>query len=294
VDGILNINKPPGLSSAKVVSIVKHLTKERRVGHAGTLDPQASGVLPVGLGRGTRMLEFLTGAPKAYRAQVELGVTTATYDSEGAVTAKGDISGVTEERLKRALGAFCGLIEQTPPMYSALKYRGKRLYQLARAGLTVERKSRPVHIYQIELLEFRPPLFTIEVVSGKGTYIRSLAHDLGQELGCGAYLKNLVRLGYGIFKIEDAVSLSMLEDSVASGSVESLVCPIDWALSSSPGVEVSLETAHLIGQGRPVVLEGVSAAFEGYLRAYTSEGRFLAVLRYLPQSGEWQPEKVFC
>ena len=240
------------------------------------------------------MLEFLANAPKAYRAQVGLGVSTATYDSEGVVTAEGDISGVTGERLKSALDSFCGLIEQTPPMYSAIKYKGKRLYQLARAGVTVERKSRPVHIYRIELLEFVPPLVTIEVVSGKGTYIRSLAHDLGQTLGCGAYLKSLVRMEYGMFKLEDAVSLSRLEDSVAGGSFESLVYPIDWVLSSSQIVEVSVETERLIRQGSPVALENANGAgLEGYLRAYTCQGHFLAVLRYVPELWLWQPEKVF-
>ena len=296
MDGILNINKPPGETSAQVVAQVKRLVGERRVGHAGTLDPIASGVLPVGFGQGTRVIEFLASAAKTYRAEVELGVATDTYDSEGKIILKGDISGVTRDRLKSALGTFHGLIPQTPPMYSALKYRGRPLYQLARAGISVARRSRLIQIYKIELIDFVPPLATIEVVCGKGTYIRSLAHDLGEYLGCGANLKGLVRLRYGIFGIDDAVSLPQLEDSLAGGYFENFVYPIDRVLLSSPTVVLSYESGQLIKQGRPVVLEGLSIGgvdFDGYLRAYTHDGCFLAVLRFNSEAGVWQPEKVF-
>ncbi len=296
MDGILNINKPLGMTSAKVVAQVKRLILERRVGHAGTLDPQASGVLPVGFGQGTRVLEFLTSSAKTYRAEVELGVATDTYDSEGKVTSRGDISSVTRGRLKLALNTFRGLIPQTPPMYSALKYKGKPLYKLARAGISVERKSRLIQIYKLELIDFVAPLATIEVVCGKGTYIRSLAHDLGEHLGCGANLKGLIRLSCGIFGIDNAVSLSQLEDSLAGGYFESLVYPIDRVLFSTPAVVVNSDTVGLIRHGRPVVLEDLSTGgtgFNGYLRAYTPDGCFLALLRFEPEVGVWQPEKVF-
>lgn len=306
MDGILNINKPPGKTSAEVVAWVKRLSAERRVGHAGTLDPQASGVLPVCLGQGTRVIEFLASAAKTYRAQVELGVATDTYDSEGKVTFKGDISGINREKLGSALNSFSGLIRQTPPMYSAIKYRGKPLYQLARAGISVKRKSRPAKIYKIELIDFTPPVATIEVVCGKGTYIRSLAHDLGRSLGCGAHLKGLIRLSYGIFDIKEAISLSQFDDAFRSGYWQRFVYPIDTVLLSWAAVVVSNKTAQSIKQGRPVVLENTGdsstgdaqfpsslSSFDDYCRAYTPDGCFVGMLRFKAESGQWQPEKVF-
>ena len=290
MDGILNLNKPIGITSAKAVSLVKKLSGERRVGHAGTLDPMASGVLPLGLGRGTRMLEFLLGAPKTYLAQLLLGVTTDTYDSEGKVTSRGDVSSVSRERLEEALKGFCGLIEQTPPLYSAVKQEGRRLYELARAGIAAQARKRLVNIYEIRLVDFNLPLVSIEVVCGRGTYIRSLVHDLGQSLGCGACLRGLVRLRYGDFTVEDALSFSQLEKAVAEGYFDSLLYPIDVVLSSSPRVEVGEDEERFIRQGRVVALDIGEA--QGYVRAYTSRGRFLAVLKSAP-GGRWQPEKVF-
>ena len=179
-------------TSFEVVAFVRRLSGERRVGHGGTLDPKATGVLPVGLGRGTRVAEFLAQENKVYRAQVELGTATDSYDVSGKVTWRGDVSAVTRELVEAALDSFRGLIEQTPPMYSALKYQGQPLYRLARAGIEVPRLPRKVNIFRLELLDFELPLLTLEVACSKGTYIRSLAHDLGQALGCGAHLKSLV------------------------------------------------------------------------------------------------------
>ncbi len=213
VDGILNINKPCGMTSFSLVSIVKRLTGERHVGHAGTLDPTATGVLPICLGQGTRIVEFLVEATKAYRAEIELGVSTDTYDASGRVIQRGDPSGISQEQLTSALDSFRGLIQQTPPMYSAVKYQGKPLYELARAGITIERRSRPTKIHNLELVDWQPPVATIEIVCGKGTYIRSLAYDLGQALGCGAYLKSLIRQRCGFFDIRDAVSLPQFQDA---------------------------------------------------------------------------------
>ena len=185
MDGILNINKPCGKTSFSMVAMVKRLTGERRVGHAGTLDPIATGVLPICLGQGTRVIEFLVDATKTYRAEIELGVTTDTYDADGRIIQRGDPSGISQDHLEAALASFCGLIRQTPPMYSAVKYQGKPLYKLARAGITVERRSRLAKIHRLELVDWQPPVATIEVVCGKGTYIRSLAYDLGQAWVAG-------------------------------------------------------------------------------------------------------------
>jgi tRNA pseudouridine55 synthase len=290
VNGILNINKPWGKTSFSIVALVKRLTGERHVGHAGSLDPAATGVLPVCLGQGTRVIEFLVEATKVYRAQIELGVATDTYDASGKITHKGDPSGISQEQLESALASFRGLIQQIPPMYSAVKHHGKRLYELARIGIEVERKSRPARIHHLELIDFKPPLATIEVVCGKGTYIRSLAHDLGRNLGCGANLKSLTRLKCGLFDIEDAVSVSQLEDACRSGYWQRFVYPIDVILSNWIAMIVSDDTERLIRNGCP--LPGWSSA-ENYCRAYTPDGYFLGVLHFNHIREQWQPEKVF-
>jgi tRNA pseudouridine55 synthase len=292
VDGILNIDKPGGITSYRVVSLVKRLSGERRVGHAGTLDPLATGVLPVCLGQATRIVEFLADAAKTYRADIELGVTTDTYDASGAVTRREDPAGIRYEDVESALASFRGLIRQTPPMYSAVRHQGKKLYELARAGITVERKSRPVTIHRLVILDFQPLLVTIEVECGKGTYIRSLAHDLGQVLGCGASLKSLVRLSYGPFHIENAVSVPQLEDAFRHGHWEHLVHPADSVLSAWPAVAVDEATAQAIRNGAPVALP-LEPSGGRYCRTYTADGHFLAVLRFDPEKERWHPEKVF-
>jgi len=301
VDGILNINKPQGETSFGVVAMVKRLSGERRVGHAGTLDPAATGVLPICLGQGTRVIEFLVDTTKVYLAQIELGVATDTYDASGKIIQKGDPSGISQAQLESALTSFCGLIQQTPPMYSAVKHHGKRLYQLARAGIEVERRSRLIRIHLVELVDWQPPVVTIEVVCGKGTYIRSLAHDLGQALGCGANLKRLTRLRCGLFDIKDAVSMPQLEHAFRYGYWQHFVHPIDTVLLNWTAMVVSDATERTIKNGCSLVLGNgcfeqnlsVLSSFENRCRVYTSDGCFLAVLRFNPEAGQWQPEKVF-
>ena len=292
MDGILNIDKPQGMTSYRVVALVKRLSGERRVGHAGTLDPLATGVLPVCLGQATRVVEFLAAARKTYRAEIELGVTTDTYDASGSIIQRENPAGIHREQMEKALSSFRGVIQQTPPMYSALKHQGKKLYELARAGITVERKSRPVTIHSLDIVDFQPPLITVEVECGKGTYIRSLAHDLGQILGCGASLKGLVRQRYGPFDIEDAVSIPRLEDAFRQDHWEHFVHPMDSVLSAWPAVVVDEATEQLIKNGAPVALPLESAKGDR-CRAYTASGHFLGVLRPDREKGQWHPEKVF-
>ena len=297
MDGILNINKPWGKTSFSIVAMVRRLSGERRVGHAGTLDPTATGVLPVCLGRGTRITEFLINDTKAYQAQVELGVATDTYDASGKITQKRDPSRISQIQLESALTSFCGSIQQTPPMYSAVKYQGKRLYELARSGIEVERKSRPAKIYHLDLIDWQPPVATVEVVCGKGTYIRSLAHDLGQSLGCGANLKNLTRLRCGPFDIRDAVALPQLEDAFRYGYWQHLVYPIDTVILHWTAIVASNDTERAIRNGNPLGLENFDipapSSAENYCRAYTHDGCFLSVLRFNQEKGQWQPKKVF-
>ncbi len=297
MDGIVNINKPAGQTSFRVVAAVRRMTGERRVGHAGTLDPAATGVLPILIGQGTRVSQFLAEATKGYRAGIELGVTTDTYDADGQVTSQSDASRVSREQLLAALDSFRGQILQTPPMFSAVKHQGRRLYELARGGVEVKRRPRPVVVHSIELADWQPPVATLEVTCGRGTYIRSLAHDLGQGLGCGACLKSLVRLWYGPFRIEDAISLSRFEESVSSGYWQPLVYPIGTVLAHWAAVVVGGETGAMIVNGHPVTLAGEAtqgkATSENRCRAYSAGGAFLGLLRFNRETGLWYPYKVF-
>jgi len=291
VDGILNINKPCGKTSFSIVSLVRRLSGERRVGHAGTLDPVATGVLPVCLGQGTRVVQFLLDATKAYRAEIEFGVATDTYDATGSITSRADPFGISREQLLSAFTPFRGLIWQTPPMYSAVKHGGKPLYQFARSGIQVERKSRLTRVYHLELIDWQPPIATIKVECGKGTYIRSLAHDVGQLLGCGANLKSLTRLRCGCFDIEDAVSLPQLEDAFRYGYWQRFIYPIDVVLLHWAAMVVGDATEQDIRHGRPLVFD--RSSYGNHCRVYTRDGHFLAVLEFDSEKRQWQPEKVF-
>lgn len=295
MNGILNINKPVGKTSFSIVSTVKRLTGERRVGHAGTLDPIASGVLPVCLGKGTRIVEFLLEASKVYRAQIELGVATDTHDTSGSITRQSDSSIITLDKLKQALYSFRGLIKQTPPMFSALKYKGKRLYNLAREGIYIKRERRTANIYRLELLDFKPPLVTLEIECSRGTYIRSLAHDLGELLGCGAHLKELIRLSYGPFDIETAIPPNKLKDAFSNNSWRQFVHPVDTVLHNLPSVVVDYEQQQVIKNGGFMVMEHdqIADGNENKCRAYNKDGCFLAVLYFNTERSQWQPEKVF-
>lgn len=293
LDGILNINKPAGKTSFGMVALVKRLTGERRAGHAGTLDPNATGVLPVCLGQGTRIVEFLMDTTKTYRAQIELGTATDTYDHSGKIIYQGDISDININKVEQALEQFRGDIEQIPPMYSAVKHQGKPLYKLARAGTTVQRKSRKVTIHRLELISWQSPMVTLEIECSKGTYIRSLAHDLGEALGCGAYLKDLVRTRYGIFDINEAISLTQLEESVKHGDWQQYLYPIDSVLQDIPALTVDEGEEAAIKTGS--LLKNVSSDNdkEKYLRAYSRDRRFLAILTHDKYKGGWRPKKVF-
>ena len=282
------MNKPAGKTSFEVVAFIRRLSGERKVGHGGTLDPEATGVLPICLGKGTKVVQFLAGGSKVYRAQVELGTATDTYDSSGKVIWGGDASQVTKEKLEATLASFRGTIEQTPPMYSALKHHGKPLYRLARSGVTVPRPRRMVNISGLELLDFEPPFFTLEVACSKGTYIRSLAHDLGLALGCGAHLKSLIRLQCGPFHIAEAVSLSQLEDAFRRRYWPELLYPLDAVLLQLIAIIVGREKERAIINGRPLPLPGASSGAR--CRAYSLDGRIIAILRC--DGGLWQSEKL--
>jgi tRNA pseudouridine55 synthase len=288
ISGILNIDKPGGMTSHDVVAQVRRISGQRRVGHAGTLDPAATGVLVVCLGQATRVAEYLMASDKIYLAQICLGVSTDTHDAEGEVTATAEVD-VGEEEVRQALASFVGSIQQVPPMYSALKREGVPLYKLARQGLIVEREPRSVEIHDIELLDWNPPLLTIRVKCSPGTYVRALARDLGQKLGCGAHLQSLTRLASGHFTLEEAVSLDELAEAFAEGNWQRFSHPLDEALLDFEPVVVDAETEKRIRHGQQV--EGPDSP--GLRRAYSRTGELIAILRYDPQTGLWQPKKVF-
>lgn len=296
--GILNVDKPADWTSFRVVSTVRRLSGIRRVGHAGTLDPLATGVLIVCLGQATRLSEYLMQATKVYRAEVRLGVVTDTFDATGTPLREVDASGISRSQIEEALAAFQGEIHQVPPMFSALKHEGEPLYRYARARQPVTRPARLVTIHRIQLLAFRSPVATIEVECGKGTYIRTLAHDLGERLGCGAHLSGLVRLRVGRFTLEDACSIAELDTAFQEGRWQSLLHPSDAALPDWPAITLSEEevTAVRFGQALPAAELQPSppqTPEPGQLcRAYSPQGELLAVLRYETAGGIWRPIKV--
>ncbi len=295
--GILNVNKPRGMASFAVVSLVRRLTGVRRVGHAGTLDPMADGVLPICLGHATRIVEYLVDAPKTYHAAIRLGVATDTYDSEGAVVATADPSGVTQEDVETALSHFAGQIQQLPPLYSALKYEGQPLYRYARAGKTVPRQERTVTIHRVELLRFAPPVAEVELEVGRGAYVRTLAHDLGERLGCRAHLERLTRLRSGPFSLDDAIEPDELREAARQDAWQKLLYPADRVLEAWYAALLGEQHTLDVCRGRLLVLtpvrqEVIGLALDTPCRAYSHEGDFLAILRY-QGAGRWHPEKVF-
>jgi tRNA pseudouridine55 synthase len=298
ISGILNIDKPAGMTSHDVVDRVRRLSGQRRVGHAGTLDPSATGVLVVCLGQATRVAEYLMASDKAYRAQIRLGVSTDTHDAEGEVTDTAEVD-VGEEEARKALALFVGSIQQVPPMYSALKREGVPLYKLARQGITVEREPRLVEIHDIQLLNWTPPLLTIQVKCSPGTYVRALARDLGQKLNCGAHLQDLTRLASGHFTLEKAVRLDELERAFARGDWQKFIHPIDEALLDLAPMVVDAQTERRIRHGQQVEASPFAppdcggGEREKLCRAYSPKGELIAILRHDPQTGLWQPKKVF-
>jgi len=292
IDGILNTIKPSGMSSFAMVSLVRRLSGERRVGHAGTLDKGATGVLPMCLGKATRVVEFLSDSRKIYKAKIKLGVVTDTYDADGTVIEEKDCSNIEREQLERLLPSYIGEIEQVPPMYSALKRDGMPLHRLARAGVEVELKPRKIDVYGIELLDWQPPYFTLDVECGKGTYIRSLAYDIGRELGCGAHLFSLIRLKNGIFNIDDGLTVEQLEDAFNGGYWQDVMHPIDSVLTHMPAAIVDNQSETDIKNGVSLDLDIEGCSDADWCRAYSEDGRFIALLRYKSSTGKWHPRKV--
>ncbi|MCA1841001.1 MAG: tRNA pseudouridine(55) synthase TruB [Actinomycetota bacterium] len=253
--GLLVVDKPQGITSHDVVDRIRQLYGLSKVGHSGTLDPAATGLLVLGLGRATRLLSFLQGLPKAYRAQINFGTATSTQDATGEVTATRPCS-LTAEQLEAALTKFTGEIEQVPPMVSAVKVGGRRLYKAARIGLEVERKPRRVHVYQFTIERFDPETFTATALikCSSGTYVRTLAHDLGEKVGCGAHLATLRRTRIGSFAEHEAWHLEDLEDMEEKQRL-SLIMPMGKAMRDFPSITVKGADAKAVTHGQPLPLE---------------------------------------
>ncbi|MYA19865.1 MAG: tRNA pseudouridine(55) synthase TruB [Chloroflexi bacterium] len=297
LSGFLNIDKPPDMTSFDVVRVVRRAARLRRVGHAGTLDRPATGVLPVALGPSTRLIDTLMDARKRYRATVTLGVETDTYDAAGEVQAHCDASGVTRAEVEDALEAFRGDLLQTPPAFSAVKLDGERAWRAARRGEQPQLEPRPVTVYDLTLGACEPPELEIEVECSKGFYMRSLAHDLGESLGVGGHLASLSRTAVGPFRLEDAVALDDAVLMLEGGLSDEVVHAPDAVLHEWSAVILGKRSIALARQGRdvrPRPIDGRPPARVGVkARGYGAHGKLVALLECGPIPGVWHPYRVF-
>lgn len=313
MNGILNVYKEPGFTSHDVVAKLRGICKQKKIGHTGTLDPEASGVLPVCLGSATKLCEVLTQKDKEYRAVMLLGCETDTQDTTGTVLSKHEVT-ASEEEVREAVLSFIGHYDQIPPMYSALKVNGQKLCDLARAGKVVERKSRPVTIHSIEIEEICLPRVTMTVSCSRGTYIRTLCHDIGQKLGCGAAMENLVRTRSGKFGLDQAYKLSEIQMLSDEGRLSEILMPVETVFEGLLAVQVTGNGQKLLENGNPLEaghvcfmdktaggLEtmgadaGLSRAFENgrQVRVYDESGHFTGVYEWRKAEGRFKPVKMF-
>ncbi len=283
LSGFIVIDKPVGPTSHDVVGRVRRLSGVRRVGHAGTLDPLASGVLLVGLGRATRFIEYLVGLPKVYETTIRLGVATTTYDAEGEIVSERPVA-LTLDEIAAALDAFRGPIRQRVPAFSAVKRDGQPLYKQARRGETPDLPERDVTIYELEMLAWESPDLTLRVAASSGTYIRSLAHDLGQALGPGGHITALRRTAVGEFTVAEAVTL----DALTPDNVAGFLRPPEMAVAHLPRATFNDEEEARLGNGRRVAAPGDVAS--GEAAAFGPGGRFLGIVAV--EEGEWRPRKM--
>lgn len=275
--GIINILKPPGMTSHDVISFMRRLLNMKKIGHSGTLDPAAAGVLPVFVGKATKSIQFFEHDDKEYMAEISFGIVTDTGDVEGEILRQ-QKADVKLDKLNEALLQFTGEIPQIPPMYSAVRHNGRKLYELARQGIVVERKPRIVKIKELELIDFMDNIAVLRVCCSKGTYIRTLASDIGEKLGCGACLSSLVRIRSGFFNISDSFTLEEVKEKAHNNQLSSILLPIDEALQHLPKVKIPKSASTFI-KGK--VLPGDTCfsdnAKKGLVRVYSAQGNFLGI-----------------
>jgi tRNA pseudouridine55 synthase len=294
VSGVLVVDKPVGLTSHDVVQIIRRGTSIRRAGHTGTLDPRASGVLVILVGPAVRLSEYVSASDKRYQATIRLGVSTDTYDAEGEyiepMRPTVSVKDITEDQFQDALRQFVGEIKQVPPPYSAVKVQGRKAYEIARNGEEVELEPRTINVYSLDLLEWSPPEVVVDVFCSSGTYVRSLANDLGKALGCGAHLVGLRRTKSGRFTLRDAVPLRRLQESFTAGNWYQHLIPAAEALGDWPMIELDADQVELVRHGHRVPAEADST---GWARGVSEAGDLVALMEVDPDTQEWQPRKVF-
>ncbi len=292
LDGILNINKEKGYTSHDAVARLRGILKQKKIGHTGTLDPDATGVLPVCLGKATRLCDLLTDKEKAYRAVLLLGKVTDTQDVTGRTQEENPVS-VSQEEVCACIQSFEGDSMQIPPMYSACRVQGKRLYELAREGVEVERRPRPIHIRRISIEAVSLPRITFEVTCGKGTYIRTLCHDIGQKLGCGGCMEALTRTRSGMFGIEQALTLAQVEKLRDEGRLGEYLVSIEQALGNYPRAICGEDEDRLLNNGNPLFLKDCGLDEEGWVRVCDSRGTFKGIYQKKPGVEKYFPVKMF-
>jgi len=290
VSGVLVVDKPVGLTSHDVVQIIRRGTGIRRAGHTGTLDPRASGVLVILVGPAVRLSEYVSASDKRYQATVRLGASTDTYDAEGTILSTRSVEDVTEDTFNEILQTYTGEIIQVPPPYSAVKVKGRKAYEMAREGVEVILEPRTINVYSLEILEWSLPEVVIDVYCSSGTYVRSLANDLGKSLGTGAHLVGLRRTKSGRFTLRDAVPLRRLQDSFNAGEWYRFLIPAAEALADWPMVELDADQVELIRHGHRIPVE---PGQKGWARGVSEQGDLVALLEVDEETGEWQPRKVF-
>lgn len=291
--GVINIYKEAGYTSHDVVAKLRGILKQKKIGHTGTLDPQAQGVLPVCLGKGTKLCDLLADHDKEYEAVLRLGITTDTQDMEGNVLQESSVQ-VSEEEVRTCILSFQGEQMQVPPMYSALKVNGKKLYELAREGKVVERKARPVTFHKIEVLWMELPKVKIRVQCSKGTYIRTLCNDIGEKLGCGGCMEELLRTRVERFALEDAVKLDEVQKAMEEGTVDSLILPVDRIFDQYPTAKTTTQGDLLVHNGNRLfskLLQEEPEAESGYVRVYDSEDTFIGLFE--KKTDQLVPVKMF-
>jgi tRNA pseudouridine55 synthase len=289
MSGVLVVDKPVGMTSHEVVQIIRRGTNIRRAGHTGTLDPRASGVLVILIGPAVRLSEYVSASDKRYQAVIRLGANTDTYDSDGKVTSTNPLE-VTEEQFETELKKFIGEITQTPPPYSAIKMQGRPAYEMAREGEEVEMQPRIINVYSLDVLEWAPPEVTVDVHCSSGTYVRSLAFELGEKLGCGAMLTGLRRTKSGRFTLKDAVPLRKLIESFDNNSWYKFVIPAAEALAEWTALSLNNEQVEAIRHGHRIPGEGKAGEM---VRGITEQGELVALLEFDEATKEFQPRKVF-
>ena len=295
MDGLINVYKERGFTSHDVVAKLRGILKQKKIGHTGTLDPEAEGVLPVCLGKATKVCELLADKDKTYQAVLLLGMETDTQDTTGTVTARAPVT-ASEEDVREAVQSFTGSYDQIPPMYSALKINGKKLYDLARAGKEVERKARTVQIHEIRIEEIALPRVTMTVTCSKGTYIRTLCYDIGRKLGCGGCMEKLLRTKVERFTLEEAYTLSQIEKIRDEGQLEEILTPVDRLFSQYPLFQAVSEAEKRLENGNPLLCEElteVKLPEHGPVRIYAADGRFSGIYQYDPKIHRYRPVKMF-